>query len=809
MSNLVPQPFNQPKQLTKPSDKLLPSELLVRYRKRSGWTQAELAQQVGLEGSRGIRNWETGSSLPRVERLMRLIEVYLAHNIFMQGHEHEEAQTLWQRVKDMFDTTTAKLDTYPPFDENWFEAIWQAYASSKPQEVKLEPKAKTDIKLLPIKATQIQTEVRAANDPHTSAWLEVASNLPLTNGEFVGRAKALLTTKALVQSQSVQVLTLTGTGGSGKTRLAIQIATELLTQFDTKVYFVSLVTVRHLVGVMEAVGSVFGLTTSPDLAEQLQQLLRPHRLLLILDNFEHLLDLALPLQQWLEKLPYLSLLVTSRQKLSLRSEYEFVVPPLELPNLKHLPPLTELLENEAVALFVQRARKVQPSFQPTVTMSQTLAEICARLDGLPLAIELAAAHIQLLTPAAMLARLNDVSTMLRLLASNSAELPSRQQTLRHTLQWSYDLLNQNEQRLFRSLGVFVGGCSLEAVEALNENSEQVFSTLAGLESLISKSLLNQKQVVTMRGYAEARLEMLETVREFALEKLSAADEAETLRQKHLQYYEKVAKQSSIELSGSSQVLWLDELEREHPNFRVALSWGIENEPASALRLAGHLAAFWDLRGHISEGLGWLEQTLATKPEVAVVVTGTALNAAGNYARMLGDYPKAIAMLQQVLELYRQAEFKNGIAIVLTNLGSILSMTGQFAQAEQALVESLARKREIGNPHSIVYTLSALGEMYLFQANYAQALKYFEESLNSANEIGHLFAAALVLINLGAIYTAQANYEKAYECAWTKFEAIIPDRRPQQPSRKFRTISLLTANMAKTSVPRRHSGGSRR
>lgn len=751
MSSSVPQPFNQPKQSSKNNDKALPNELLLMYRKRSGWTQAELAQQVGLEGSRGIRNWETGVSLPRAERLMRLIELYLAHNVFIQGHEHEEAQKLWQTIKDMFDTNTSKLDTYPVFDENWFDAVWQTYRGSSSQETRR--KAKANLQVLPFKTAGTKIDA-----------LKVESNLPITSGTFVGRAKALLTTKALLQSQSVRVLTLTGTGGSGKTRLAIQIATELLPVFANKVYFVSLVTARDFTKVMEMIGSVFGLVSTPNLAEQLQQMLRPHQVLLVLDNFEHLLEVAALLQQWLEALPNLSLLVTSRQKLSVAREYEFVVLPLEVPNLKRLPPLPELLENEAVSLFVQRARQAQPDFKLDATNSQTLAEICSRLDGLPLAIELAAARIQSLTPALVLANLQNANRMLNLLATNTSQLPLRQQTLRYTLQWSYDLLNANEQRLFRSLGMFVGGCDIEAIEAISESSEQAqnFFILDILESLVSKSLLTQNQVVTPRGYAESRFGMLETIREFALEKLVAVGEFQQLSKKHAQYFEALAEKGRMELVGTNQILWLEEFEREHPNFRAALIWSLENEPIIALRIGGFLAPFWDLRGHVSEGLHWLELAIAANPDAPAATLGTAVNAAGSYARMLGDYSRSLELRQQALKLYLDAGIKHGIAVMMGNLGELLCAMGELEQAHEILNDCLAIKRELGNQQSLFFTLNKMGEVYFLQGQYSKAIEILEETLQLGTEIGNTLFVAIALLNMGATYTSLQNYEKAFE-----------------------------------------------
>ncbi|MDP8931409.1 MAG: AAA family ATPase [Actinomycetota bacterium] len=461
------------------------------------------------------------------------------------------------------------------------------------------------------------------------------NNLPLQLSSFVGRERELAQIRKLLEEN--RLLTLTGPGGSGKTRLALQLAAAVSEEFEGGVYFVPLASVNDPDLVASTIAQSLGLaeatwprTTGPlpggetrSALDRLMEHLRDREVLLVLDNFEQVLPAAALVTTLLEASPRLKVVVTSRAVLRLYGEHEYPVPPLGLPDPNHLPDLGALTQYEAVALFVQRATAVRPGFTVTNHNAPAIAEICARLDGLPLAIELAAAQIRLLTPEAILARLG---SRLRLLVSGPRDLPKRQQTLRETIDWSYELLEASEQRLFARLAVFVAGWSLEEAEAVCGPPEELgMEVFEGLSSLAEKSL-----VVVREDSPEPRFAMLETIREFALERLADGGEEEQQRRRHAETYLALAERAEPELVGPERRRWLDRLEREHDNFRSALAWSIQQgEVGTALRLVGALWRLWQARGYLGEGRRWTEEALQLPgAESNARVLAKALAAAG-------------------------------------------------------------------------------------------------------------------------------------------------------------------------------------
>ncbi len=439
------------------------------------------------------------------------------------------------------------------------------------------------------------------------------NNLPVQLTPFIGREQELTAVCDLLRREDVRLLALTGPGGTGKTRLGLQIAAELSEYFDDGVFFVNLAPTSDPELVVPTIAETLGIREGADqsLFERLKEDLRQKQMLLLLDNFEQVVSAAVQVVDLLIACPRLKVIVTSREVLHVQAEHEFAVPPLPLPDLKHLPDLAALSHYAAVALFILRAQAVKPDFQMNAANARAIAEICARLDGLPLAIELAAARIKLLPPQALLARLGQ---RLAVLTSGTRDVPERQQTLRNTIAWSYNQLDAAEQRLFRRLSVFVGGCTLEAIEsvcaALNDGDEagQVVDRIA---SLIDKSLLQQ----TEPEGDEPRLLMLETIREYGLERLAVNVEMEATQQAHADYYLALAEEAEPHLKGAEQGQWFARLEQEHDNLRAALQWLLEQGKTGdsiemVLRLAGALRRFWEVRGHVSEGWTFLERALA-------------------------------------------------------------------------------------------------------------------------------------------------------------------------------------------------------
>ncbi len=431
-------------------------------------------------------------------------------------------------------------------------------------------------------------------------------HLPIQPTPFIGREKEVDAVHHLFLREDVRLVTLTGPGGVGKTRMALHVAEQLRAHFADGVWFVSLAPISDPDLVIPTIAQTLGLWEAGErsLLEQLQVFLRERQVLLLLDNFEQVVRAAMHVANLLTICSYLKVLVTSREVLHVRAEREFPVPTLSLPDPKRLPDLVALSQYEAVALFIQRAQAARPEFQVTNANAPVVAEICVRLDGLPLAIELAATRIKLLPLQALLTRLGQ---RLQLLTSSARDVPAHQQTLRNTIQWSYDLLDAQEQQLFCRLSVFVSGCTLEAVEAISAAlGNATLPVLDGVVSLIDKNLLQQ----TAQEGEEIRLLMLETIREYGWEALAERQEREAIQAAHAAYYLALAEEAERALGGPQQLLWLERLEREYDNLHAALHWlrlqgsrveGGGEAAEQALRLEIALSWFWIMRGYQNDG----------------------------------------------------------------------------------------------------------------------------------------------------------------------------------------------------------------
>src|SRR6266566_5131809 len=569
-----------------------------------------------------------------------------------------------------------------------------------------------------------------AEAEHMAGQLNVRlPNLPAQLSPLIGREHEIQALCTLLRRAEVRLVTLTGIGGVGKTRLGLEVATHLLGDFPDGVCFVPLAPISDPDLVIATIAQTLGIQEAGEqpLLDLLQAHLRDKRLLLLLDNFEQVLAAAPGLADLLSGCPQLKILVTSRAVLHLHGEHEFSVPPLALPDLIHLPEREALSQYAAVALFLQCAQAARPNFQLTPANTRVIAEICVRLDGLPLAIELAAARIKLLPPRALLTRLE---YRLQVLTSGARDAPKRQQTLRNTLAWSYDLLDAREQWLFRRLSVFAGGYTLEAVEGLSTAlGEKPADVLDGVASLMDKSLLRQ---VEQEG-EEPRLLMLATIREYALEALTASGEMESTRQAHAAYYLALAEQAELELGGPQQGAWLDRLEREHDNLRAALSWSLEqagDEEAGqrqeiALRFGGALWKFWWTHGHWSEGRTFLE--------------------------------RAVALSEESLALFRELEDQRGIALSLSTLGNVAWVKGDTAGADSLLKEAVALFREVDDKEFAAYSLFSLALLASSQGEYARARALYEEGLALFREIEHKKGIAHTLSHLAqALFDSQGD-----------------------------------------------------
>ena len=593
-------------------------------------------------------------------------------------------------------------------------------------------------------------------------------NLPVQGTPLIGRGQEVAVICSLLRRTEVHLLTLTGTGGIGKTRLSLQVATELLGDFADGVYFVPLAPIRDPELVMPAIAQTLGIKETGGQAplNLLKVFLLDKHLLLLLDNFEQVLPIAPRLSDLLAVCPRLKILVTSRAPLHISGEHEFLVPPLAVPSLKQLPTVETLSQYAAVALFLQRARMLVPDFQMTPTDARFIAEICVRLDGLPLAIELAAARSKLLSPQALLSRLEH---RLSVLTVGEQDAPLRQQTLRNTLSWSYDLLDKDEQWLFRHLAVFVDGCQFSAVEALcSELDGRATPILDRVTSLVDKNLL---QVGTQDG-DEPRLMMLETVREYGLECLVTAGESERAQGAHAATYFSFMMQADAALLGveretwpmwrnREQEQWLDWQEQEYGNLRAALDVLVErNEPEIALQFAVGLANLWFFRGYASsEGPRIMERVLSAGGVSRVMsrAKGWALYLAGWLAFYQSDERKALVSLEASERLFRGLGYTRGAAACLTVLGNIEHHRGNNDVGDAKLAESLALYREIGDRVGIAYALLTQGILAFFRGEFSRSHTLCEESLVLSKEMGHTWLIATNLHYLGWALFLQGAY----------------------------------------------------
>jgi predicted ATPase/class 3 adenylate cyclase/DNA-binding CsgD family transcriptional regulator len=578
---------------------------------------------------------------------------------------------------------------------------------------------------------------------------ERINNLPAQPTPLIGRESELAQVHDLLRTEGVRLLTLIGPGGIGKTRLGLQVGADLLDEFEDGVFFVALATISDPYLVVPTVARTLDITeTSGQTPEEaLKDYLRNKELLFVLDNFEQVVEAAPLVGELLSACPALKVLATSRTVLRIYGEREFTVPPLELPDASHPQPVERLTQYEAVRLFVERAQAAKADFSVTNENALAVAEICAHLDGLPLAIELAAARIKLLPPQAMLARLG---SRLKLLTGGARDLPERQRTLRATIEWSRALLDEGEQMLFGRLAVFSGGRTLEAIEAICDTKGDLpVDAFEGVSSLLDKSLLRQEG----GPGGEPRFVMLETVHEFAREKLEESGEEEAIRRAHADYYLGLAEAAEPRLTTADEEVWLGRLEAEHDNLRAVLSWSLENGQAElALRLCGALWRFWYLGGHLSEGRRWLEEALAQGEEKDSALRAKALGGAGHLAWGQGDFERAAALREEGLKLFRQLGDKAGIAASLNGLSYVSRMRGDYATAGAMCEEALAIHRELDDTWGIAQSLFLSGATAAFQGDRAAARPLLEESVDLFREVGERqsLADAIGVLGMAAL-----------------------------------------------------------
>ncbi|HKU57813.1 MAG TPA: BTAD domain-containing putative transcriptional regulator [Gaiellaceae bacterium] len=566
--------------------------------------------------------------------------------------------------------------------------------------------------------------------------------LPVPPTPLVGRRLELAAVSALFRDEGARLVTLTGPGGTGKTRLGLAVAHAFEPELRDGALFVNLAPVASPDLVVPTIAEALDVREGGErpLSQGVTDHLRDRRILLVLDNFEQLLPAAPFVGELLAAAPHLLVLATSRAPLRIAAEREYPVPPFDTPAASL--PFEELVQTDVLRLFAARARAVDPAFELDTAGAQEIARVCARLDGLPLAIELAAARSKFLTPGEILERLEREP---HLLPPGPRDAPARQRTLAATVRWSYDLLAPDERLAFARLGVFAGGCTLDAAESVCE------VTLESLGMLVDNNLLRRR---------DGRFTMLETVRHFAVERLEETG-AHELRRRHAEWLARLAETMAAKtFEGEDVKTWLDRIQPEHDNIRAALAWSLEQEPEIALRLASSLRLFWEVRGHFSEGFRWLEAAMTHAADAPIGLRLRALSSSGAVAFRVGDHDLAHARFSAALELARELEDELWVARLLSDVGTVAAVREEWDAASEMLEESADHFRKLDVPSRLGTVLANLGHIAAMRGDYARAIEVTQEALTL--EASHKQNAAISTYNLGSHNLHAGNLEQARE-----------------------------------------------
>ncbi|HST04138.1 MAG TPA: tetratricopeptide repeat protein [Chloroflexia bacterium] len=673
---------------------------IKEQRKAMDFTQRELAEQIGCSEFT-LRKFEAGTRRPSRQIVERLTQFF-----GLSPHQAQEVMK-WARLGDRQEKSNHELRI-------------TNYDSDNPQ---------------------------STTSPN---------NLPSRLTRLIGRTPELSEASNYLLREDARLLTLLGPPGVGKTRLSIEVALDMRAHCSDGVFFVDLALVRDADMVFAAIAQTLGYkqSGSQDVLSHLAQVLKSKRMLLVLDNFEQVTQVAPEVVRLLESCPDLKVIVTSREALRVRGEQQLAVPTLPLPNPANPISPEELMGYASIALFLERGRSVNPSFRLTEENAAEVAAICTSLDGLPLAIELAAAHINVLSPAAMLARLDN---RLTLLTDGARDLPSRHQTLRMAIDWSYDLLSQQEQTLFTQMSVFAGGCNLVALEAVCSPFG-----VDHVETLVEKSLLQQREGVG----GEVRFYMLQTIHDHAMERLEEIEpvrgsDVEELRARHANYYLSVAQEAEQHLNSEDQEAWLDHLEEDHDNLRGALAWAISSaEYDLAAHIAGTLLRFWEVRGYWSEGRRWLDAVLAHRAALSARARAMATIAAGRLSYLQDDNDRAQSYFEESLKLHREVGDQPGVAQALGGLAYLAAKRGEREAARSFLEESLAVSRALGDRPKIARILTNLGRLAMEAGDYERAEALERDSLALFRDLHDKSGMAAVLANLGQLAAENEDYDTA-------------------------------------------------
>lgn len=737
---------------------------MFRLRPRAGTRkklrQVDLAKLIGIE-TRTLQLWESGERLPGADNLQRLIQVLLVEHLFLVGEEQSEARFLWETVSQAYDERPGTYRLYPPFDEHWFSRLLHTLSQETAEGQGMQP--------------DLSTEENSARDQTTK---HVApTNLRAQPTSFIGRREALAEIKSLLTRY--QLVTLTGPGGCGKTRLALRIGEDMLESYPQGVWLVELaaLTEATLLPSLVATTLAFQEQSGQTLTETLSAALRGQRMLLILDNCEHLVEACATLVEYLHTTcPMLSILVTSREALNVAGESVWQLAPLSVPPLS---PATLTIEQirhaESVQLFLERARLFQPQWELTAENAPVIVSICQQLDGLPLALELAAARMNLLSLEQIAERLAD---RFRLLTAGRRTALPQHQTLRATLDWSYALLSEKEQVLFKSLSVFAGGCTLEAIETIcswDATETGLTSTVIEPEEvldllgqLVNKSLVQVASPAQRQNPYDPRYRLFETMKLYGQEQLETwkgrpNQEYLLLQKRHARYYLNLVEQADRRLRSNEREVWLARIRADYENLRSALSWSLtpQGDAVVGMRMAGVLYWFWLHEGAWSEGRAWLEKLLTkTWHDEESVYKARTMHGLGILLWVQGESTKAEQLAREAVVIARRNGKGAILASALRLLAQIELNQGELETAQKLAEESVQLAREQEDVWNLASSLSTLGTVMHAQRNDTQAWQLYKESLHAFEETGDRWEQTSPLRSLGQLALARGDYQQA-------------------------------------------------
>jgi non-specific serine/threonine protein kinase len=586
---------------------------------------------------------------------------------------------------------------------------------------------------------------------------------PDSRQELIGRDTEITEVAELLSRPEIRLVTLTGIGGTGKTSLARAVTARLQKAYPDGAVLIELSTVTDADLVISVIAQKLDVpeTGETPIIETLVDHISQREMLLTLDNFEHVVDSAPAVAELIAGVPGLKILVTSRERLHLTFEAEFPVPPLPLPPEERELPPEELRRFESVRLFERRARAANPDFILTDENIVAVAKICSCLDGLPLAIELAAARARLLTPQAILAKLDD---KLSLLTGGARDLPARQRTMRGAIEWSYDLLSDDEKRLFRRLSVFACGFTPSYAEEITADAQTASRSDPGqsIEFFDLFASLSDKSLLVPRGHldGERRFGLLEIVREFAAAELEASGETDEFRRRHAQRFLALAEQGEPHLKGADSAEWLRRLETEHDNLSAALHWSLEHDPPIAARLGAAIRHLWIIHGHLNEGRRWADEILGREIEMSPDVRWKLVTGSGNMAQFQGDVERARTLYSQGLAISRESGNRAQIAQSLRGLGALAYMDGDFAAAREMIEEAIVISRDAGDKFGLGASLARFGDIAAADGDFETALALSGQALAIFRELGYTEGISAKLNNLGATAFLMGEHEDA-------------------------------------------------